>query len=191
MDSRGLQVCLLLFAFAALSPTASAQQYNFIGELRYVTFDYCPVGWVEANGQLLDITQNQALFTLIGATYGGDGTTNFALPDLRDRAVTGVGAVGSSLGVEFGASSVTLTTANLPAHSHTLTASSDKGVDNSPANNYLAQTTKAYISTSPNLVALKSNSIGTSGGGQAFSSQSPSMALRACIAFLGIYPSRI
>lgn len=114
---------LLLLGGLGLAPSASAQAEPFIGQIIYVGYTFCPRGWADANGQLLPISQNAALFSLLGTTYGGDGQTTFALPDLRGRVAvhvgTGAGLSQVDLGEQGGAASQMLTFAQMPAHSHT------------------------------------------------------------------------
>src|SRR5258708_1552472 len=113
----------------------------FIGEIRILGFNFAPTGWSQCNGQLLPIAQNQALFSLLGTTYGGNGVTNFALPNLQGRAAVHTGTSGGvpsiSIGQSGGAATTTLTVNQMPAHGHSVACSSIAGKEASPAANYL------------------------------------------------------
>lgn len=148
-----------------------------------------PLGWAFCDGSLLPISQYDALYALIGTTYGGDGQTTFALPDLRGRVPVHRGntiAIGAIVGQE----SVTLTAATMPAHSHTLLASADPGTSTSPGGNVLAQSTnKPYRAGAPS-VSLAASSVGGAGGGLPHSNVQPSLCVNFCIALEGFFPSR-
>lgn len=163
----------------------------FMGELRLFSFNYAPRGWAQASGQLLPINQNQALFSLFGTTYGGNGQTNFALPDLRGRAPRHVGAYPQ--GASFGTESHTLTVAQLPAHSHAAQASRSAGDRAAP----FAQSTASILAAANNvygpptsLTTLSPSTIASVGGSQAHENRSPLLALNWCVALVGIFPSR-
>jgi microcystin-dependent protein len=161
--------------------------------------NFAPRGWALCNGQVLSIAQNTALFSLLGTTYGGNGTSNFQLPDLQGRLPLGQGnGPGLSpyvLGEMTGAESVTLTPANLPAHTHALLAdAATVGTPTeSPAGNALAATqrneTPIYTSATPT-VALDPRSVGETGGSLPLSTFQPAVALNFIIALQGIFPSR-
>jgi microcystin-dependent protein len=169
----------------------------FLGELRLVGFNFAPVGWALANGQLLSIAQNTALFSLLGTTYGGDGRTTFALPDLRGRVPMhqgqGVGLQPIIIGETLGSDSVTLAVSNLPAHSHLVNATSAKGNQPSPIGHIpatdAAGVTAEYSSSGSN-GTMSANTIQNTGGGQAFDNHQPSLVLNWVIALEGIFPSR-
>src|SRR5256714_5669111 len=139
----------------------------FLSEIRIMSFVFPPKGWALCDGQLLPINQNQALFSLLGTTYGGDGRVNFGLPDLRGRVPIHMGS-GHTLGERGGEQAHTLSISELPTHVHVVQASSAVGTAPTPAGNFLAQESRnPYGPADNNLVALNSASIGTVGGSQA------------------------
>src|SRR5437868_10873352 len=153
----------------------------FMGELKWISWNFSPKGWAFCNGQIHAINQNQALFSILGTTYGGNGQTTFALPDLRGRTVVsagqGQGLPNYDLGEKTGAESATLNATNLPIHTHngqvnlTMGASSDDGTDTTPNDGYPARFTGAYA-TSGNIAMLSPEYQGTlsnAGGSQPFS----------------------
>jgi len=165
----------------------------FLSEIRIFSFTYPPKGWALCNGQLLPINQNQALFSLLGTTFGGDGRVNFALPDLRGRASLHVGS-GHTLGERGGEQAHTLSMAELPTHTHTLQGSSAGGNSVNPRSgatgNVLASDpSDAYTSSTSALTALNAASIGNVGGSQAHLNMQPFLVLSFCIALQGIFPS--
>lgn len=161
----------------------------FLSEIRIFAFGFPPKGWAFCNGQLLPINQNQALFALLGTTYGGDGRTTFALPDYRDRAPVHVGS-GHALGEAGGATSHTLVMTELPAHSHAALASSSTGDDPNPAGHVLASPLSLSYRQPDALVALAPGTIANVGAGQPHPNTQPFLTLRFCIALQGIFPSR-
>lgn len=168
----------------------------FLGQVQIFGFNFAPRGWAFCQGQLLPIAQNTALFALLGTLYGGDGRTTFALPDLRGRVPIGFGqGPGLSnypLAARGGVEQVTLIASEIPAHSHTLQASTEPGTGGVPTDAYLASTgarDPEYVSTAPN-TSLGSQSIGAAGGGQAHENRMPYLAMNYCIALVGIFPSR-
>jgi microcystin-dependent protein len=160
----------------------------FLGELRIMSFNFAPQRWAMCNGQLLPINQNQALFSLLGTMYGGDGRVNFALPDLRGCTPMHVGG-GHIQGEKAGEQAHTLSINEMPLHTHVLQASSNNAGTNSPNGNVLANATAVYHTPS-NLVALSPSSIANAGGSQAHLNMQPFLTLTFCIALLGIFPSR-
>src|SRR2546425_1690706 len=139
----------------------------FLSEIRLFSFVFAPKGWALCNGQLLPINQNQALFSLLGTTYGGDGRVNFGLPDLQGRLPIHVGS-GHTLGERGGEQAHTLSIAELPTHTHVLNASSAAGSAPVPVGNYLARAAPANPYLSPqNLAAMNAASIASVGGSQA------------------------
>jgi len=160
----------------------------FLSEIRIMSFDFAPKGWALCNGQLLPINQNQALFSLLGTTFGGDGRVNFALPDQRGRTPIHVGS-GHTLGERGGEPAHTLSIAELPTHTHVLTASNNPADTNIPSNTtFLGQINNGYGAPA-NLVALAPAEIGNVGGSQAHLNMQPFLALTFCIALQGIFPS--
>ena len=159
----------------------------FLSELRIMSFVFAPKGWALCNGQLLPINQNQALFSLLGTRYGGDGRVNFALPDLRGRVPLHVGA-GHTLGERGGEQAHTLSTGEMVDHTHQLTASSADGNTALVAGSLLATAANVY-GPATSLVALQPASVTTVGGSQAHQNMEPFLALTWCIALQGIFPS--
>ncbi|HEX5758770.1 MAG TPA: tail fiber protein [Thermoanaerobaculia bacterium] len=165
----------------------------FLSEIRIMSFEFAPKGWALCNGQLLPINQNQALFSLLGTTFGGDGRVNFALPDLRGRTPIHVGS-GHTLGERGGEQAHTLSIAEVPTHTHVLNASSSAGNFPAPSSgatgNLLASTGATFIYGPPNsLVALNAGSVANVGGSQAHLNMQPFLTLNCCIALQGIFPS--
>lgn len=159
----------------------------FLSEIRIMSFVFAPKGWALCNGQLLPINQNQALFSLLGTTFGGDGRVNFALPDLRGRVPIHVGS-GHTLGEKGGEQAHTLSIAELPTHTHVLQGRAGNATTNSPSNAFLANSTAVYHSPST-LVSLSPSSVTNTGGSQAHLNMQPFLTLSFCIALQGIFPS--
>lgn len=176
----------------------------FIGQVMMTGFNFAPKFWAQCNGQLLPINQNQALFSLLGTQFGGNGTTNFALPDLRGRSPVGYASSvdpawqppGVQMGQAGGVENVTLQSSNLPAHTHTMAASSAAGDNRLPANRLLATSTSSataanlYASSNGALVTMNPQSVATAGGNQPHPNLQPYTAINFCIALSGIFPSR-
>ena len=160
----------------------------FLSEIRIMSFEFAPKGWALANGQLLPINQNQALFSLLGTTFGGDGRVNFALPDLRGRTPIHVGS-GHTLGERGGEQAHTLSIAELPTHTHVLNGTSATGGQPVPNGNLLANTTNFLYHSPDNLVAANPASVANTGGSQAHLNMQPFLTLSFCIALQGIFPS--
>ncbi len=164
----------------------------FLSEIRIMSFNFPPKGWALCNGQLLPINQNQALFSLLGTTYGGDGQTNFALPDLRGRVPTHSGA-GTTLGESAGQEFHTLTTSEMPTHVHVVNpvvsanANADAG---DPTNNLWANSGKTNYTTDAPNNAMAPQAISNVGGSQPHENRSPFLVLSFCIALQGIFPSQ-
>lgn len=169
----------------------------FIGQINLFGFQFAPRFWAQCNGQLLSIAQNNALFALLGTTYGGNGTTTFALPDLRGRVPIHFGSpspLGSVVqGQAAGAETVTLTTANLPAHNHALAATTQVATRRPPPGRMLATDTSTnaeYYAPPGQITPLSPNSIGSAGGASPHENRQPFLAVNFCIALQGIFPSR-
>ena len=161
----------------------------FLSEIRLMSFVFAPKGWALCNGQLLPINQNQGLFSLLGTTFGGDGRVNFALPDLRGRTPIHVGN-GHTLGERGGEQAHTLSIAEIPTHTHTLTVSNDNATTSAPNSSVLMAQASVDMYRSPtNLVALGAGSIANAGGSQAHLNMQPFLTLSFCIALQGIFPS--
>lgn len=191
---------VFILFITGFSPTLRACEAEpLIGSVCLFAGNFCPKGYAEANGQLLSIAQNTALFSILGTTYGGDGQTTFALPDLRGRSPVGTGQgpglSNLALGETAGAETVTLTQAQLPAHTHTATlrATNTEGSKAKPGGNVLAKLTgtKQY-GPEPAAVdmAPTSISVGVTGGNQPINTRPPSLGMYYCIALQGIFPSR-
>ena len=173
-----------------------------LGEVRYFAGNFAPRNWAFCNGQLLAISDNQALFSILGTTYGGDGRTSFALPDLRGRAPVspgqGPGLPNVQLGERGGVAQITLTTQNLPSHNHqfTIKASSDPGNTPDPTGNYLSNAKfldNDFIGNdpAPTLVDMASGgATSTTGASQSFDNRDPYLGVHAIICLNGIFPSR-
>lgn len=160
----------------------------FLGEIQFFAFQFPPRGWAQCNGQLLPISQNQALFSLLGTMYGGNGQTTFALPDLRGRVPlhTGNGFVQGQSG---GEESHRLTVAELPAHMHMAMASSAAPSSPSPANAAWADAGITSYAAGAN-APMAGNAVAPAGNSQPHENRSPFLAVGFCIALAGIYPSR-
>lgn len=169
----------------------------FLGEIRMFGGDFAPKGWLFCNGGLLSISQNSALFAILGTTYGGDGITTFALPDLRGRFPMqpgqGPGLSPHTLGEASGTESVTLLSPQMPAHTHPLMASNQQGNTESPEGAYLAAvplgTTPAPYVTNPSTV-MGPQAVGIAGGNQPVPIMNPYLCVNFIIATQGIFPSR-
>jgi microcystin-dependent protein len=161
----------------------------YISEIKIFAFNFAPRSWAQCNGQLLPINQNQALFSLLGTTYGGDGRVNFALPDLRGRVPIHLGN-GFTQGQMSGEENHTLTLQELPAHNHGAVASASAPDVNTPQNNFWASNTgfTPYAST-PN-ETMSGAALSSVGGSQPHNNLSPYLALNICIALVGVFPSR-
>lgn len=160
----------------------------FLSEIRIMLFSFAPKGWALCDGQLLPIQQNQALFSLLGTTFGGDGRVNFALPDLRGRTPLHVGS-GHTLGERGGEQAHTLSISEIPTHVHSLAASSSAtGGNANPTGRFPGGGNNTYHMAS-NLTSLTPGSIANVGGSQAHLNMQPYLTLSFCIALQGIFPS--
>ena len=160
----------------------------FLAEIRIVSFNFAPRGWAFCNGQLLPINQNQALFSLLGTTYGGDGRVNFALPELRGRTASHVSGA-HPLGQRSGEESHTLSIAEMPQHTHFQAATSQSANQATPGGNVLASTASNIYGSPSGVGALNAGSITNTGGSQAHENMQPYLTLNFCIALQGIFPS--
>lgn len=182
-------------AAGCLFVAAPAQaQEQYLGEVRLFGMNWCPRGFLPAEGQLLAISQNTALFSLYGTLYGGDGRTTFALPDLRGRAPVsagqGPGLPGYSVGQKAGTTAHTLTINEMPPHGHPAFGTGSAADNDSPQGTLLATQGDDFYAAGPANEQMASGAIGNSGGGQAFSIQDPILAMTWCVATQGIFPSR-
>lgn len=161
----------------------------FLGEIRLMSFSFAPKGWALCNGQLLPINQNMALFALLGTTFGGNGSVNFALPDLRGRVPIHAGN-GYILGNRGGEQAHTLSIAELPTHTHIAYGTSNPGNSDTPSNMTVLATHRSGLYRAPvNLVALNAATVTNVGGNQAHLNMQPFLTLSFCIALQGIFPS--
>jgi len=174
----------------------------FLGEIRLFSFSYAPRGWALCNGQLLPITPNQALFALLGTTYGGDGETNFGLPDLRGRVPIHTSAAHTQ-GQAGGEEAHVLLLSEIPSHAHTWTASANPASSGTPGG-LLATTAAADLifrdgfegatlllyGRAQDLAGMRADAVGAAGQGQAHDNMQPYLAISFCIALQGIFPSQ-
>lgn len=172
---------------------------NFYGEIRMFGGNYAPQDWALCQGQALQISQNDVLYSLIGVTYGGDGITTFNLPDLRGRVPihmgTGAGLTPRTIGQSLGAETVTLTADTLPSHTHTLNAGSATGTLYDPAGNILAGCTttnalQSYTTTNATPIVMNPAAIQSAGSSQAHSNMMPTLCINFIIALTGYFPQR-
>jgi microcystin-dependent protein len=161
----------------------------FLSEIKIVSFNFPPKGWALCNGQLLPINQNQALFALLGTTYGGNGQTTFALPNLRGRVPIHMSS-SHTLGEAAGTTSVTINIQQLPTHAHTANAYSQNGDQIVPTGNILGTVNGLYDAGGSNLVTLNAASLTNVGGSQPHNNMMPYLVLNFIIALQGIFPSR-
>lgn len=207
MRFRFAAIAAALSCVAFAPQQAAAQSVPYLSTVQWFGFNFCPRGWAQADGSLLQIASNTALFSLLSTQYGGNGRTTFALPDLRGRSSLGVGQ-GPGLssyvsGEVTGAQTVTLNPQNLPAHTHTgtltatLRASSANGDSAAPGGRVLANGRTARIYGAPPAnVAMDASSVALQtavapqGQGQPFDNQQPYLGMTACIATQGIFPPR-
>lgn len=167
----------------------------FVAEIRIFPFNFAPQGWAWCDGQLLPISQNTALFSLLGTTYGGNGKSNFALPDLQGRAPMhpgqGPGLSLHDLGETGGSETVTLLESEIPAHSHALNGVNDSGLQFSPGGAVSARANLYKSGPAANtLVNMSVNAIAPAGGGQPHNNMQPYLTMYFCIALQGVYPPR-
>lgn len=187
---------LLLLITLGTNNSVQAQE-GFIGEIRMFAGNFAPRSWAFCDGQLLPINQNEALFSILGTTYGGDGRTTFALPDLRSRvaihAGQGPGLSNYPQGAKGGSETNTITTAQMPSHNHTVNAVVEDGNQSVPTNNLLAGTKvldKEYSDASVSNTTMNSAMINNQGGGQPINNIQPYTTVRYIICLQGVFPPR-
>lgn len=161
----------------------------FLGQIMMVGFTFAPRGWAMCDGQLLPISQNQALFSLLGTIYGGDGRTTFALPDLRGRVPVHFGP-GITLGSRVGEETHTLSIPEMPAHDHTASASGLPPQEDEPGGNYWAQSDGASGYAAAGDGAMGAGAVSATGGGQGHENMQPYLTINFVIALQGLFPSR-
>jgi len=192
-----LSACALSAALTmsgGLTPVHAGAE-PFLGEIMMVGYTFCPAGWTEASGQLLSISQYTALFSLYGTNFGGDGRTNFALPDLRGRVPMhegdGPGLTPRIVGQKGGFETNTLAVAQMPSHTHSLNVLSAEGTTADPSGGFSANAGREdiYGSGTPD-AQMSAAAIGSSGGGQPVGNIQPFLVIRYCVALQGIFPSR-
>ena len=186
-------VFLLVILFSLFAGSSYGQQEGFIGEVKMFAGNFAPRGWAFCEGQLLPISEYQSLYAIIGTTYGGDGRTTFALPDLRGRVAihpgTGPGLSTKRLGQQGGAETVTLNTGQLPNHSHQLKTTTDQANSKNPTNATLA-TSKTEIYSNNTASINMQDIIGKTGGNQPHENMPPYTSINFIICLQGIFPSR-
>ena len=159
----------------------------FMSEIKIISFGFAPQGWAFCNGQLLPINQNQALFSLLGTTYGGNGQTTFALPNMQGQTPIHVGH-GHTLGERGGEQAHTLTVAEMPQHAHVLNGTSANADTPVPSGNLLGTANNLYASPA-NLTSLNPATVTNVGGSQPHENMQPFLVLNFCIALIGVFPS--
>lgn len=168
----------------------------FIAEIRIFAGNFAPRGWAFCDGQLLPISQNTALFSLLGTTYGGDGKSTFALPDLQGRAPMhpgrGPGLTDRRLGERSGAETVTITEAQMPNHMHGVNVNSGPAASNNAADLFFSRTTSnnVYTNVATSNAPMSGNMLASAGGSQAHNNMQPYLAINFILALVGLYPSR-
>jgi microcystin-dependent protein len=191
---RGITPILVAFLLLISIAIRTRAQERYLGSVALVSFDFAPKGWATCDGQLLSIAQNTALFSLLGTTYGGNGTSNFALPDLRGRmpigAGQGPGLNSYNAGDSGGSETETLTLAQIPAHSHTPIGSASPANTGSVSGTYWATPRLLLYSNVTPSVPMSGMAIGSTGGGQPHDNQKPYLTITYIIALEGIFPSR-
>lgn len=166
----------------------------FLAEVRMVGFNFAPRGWAFCDGQILPINQNQSLYSLLGTTYGGDGRTSFALPDMRGRTPIHVGRSNGggdhTLGQKSGEETHTLAANEMPQHTHQMMATNTAASSTDPTNRVLAESVRDTYRDLTNPVNMGSGTVANVGGGQAHNNMQPYLAVNFCIALQGLFPSR-
>lgn len=165
----------------------------FVAEIRIFPFNFAPKGWAWCDGQLLPLSQNTALFSLLGTTYGGNGKSNFALPDLQGRSPMhpgqGPGLSLHDLGETGGSQTVTLLESEIPSHAHSLNGVNDSGLQSAPGAAFMARANTYSSATTP-LTALSLNAVLPAGGGAPHNNLQPYLTFYFCIALQGVFPPR-
>ena len=170
----------------------------FVAEIRIFPFNFAPRGWAWCDGQLLPLSQNTALFSLLGTTYGGNGESNFALPDLQGRAPMhpgqGPGLSLHDLGETGGSETVTLLESEIPSHAHAMRAANEAGITNAPGSALIARPfgrgNNVFSTAANNLVSMAPNQLAPAGGDQPHNNMQPFLTFYFCIALQGVFPPR-
>ncbi len=186
-----------LLGVLSLTQKAGAELDPMLGEIMATGFNFCPRGWAMCDGQILPINQNQSLFALLGTTFGGDGRTSFALPDIRGRMVlhqgnsATSGSINHSLGQKSGEEAHIMAITEMPQHKHTANASTDTADNIDPEGNiWAAQDCNTLYSTGDGDVNMSSTAIENNDGGQSHENMQPFLTINYCIALQGLFPSR-
>ena len=189
-------LALALTVGLGMPPTTHAGMDPFIGEISCGGYNFCPLGYAECNGQLITIASNTALFSLLGTYYGGDGRTNFALPNIQGRTMLhqgqGSGMTLRNMGETGGAETVALTAAQLPQHSHSVAAHTGSDRSSSPTGKMAGVTANSapvYTASAAN-TSMAAGTVANSGGSLPHNNLQPYLAIKCCIAVTGIYPAR-
>jgi microcystin-dependent protein len=167
----------------------------FVAEIRIFPFNFAPKGWAFCDGQILPLSQNTALFSLLGTTYGGDGKSNFALPNMQGNVPMhpgqGTGLSLHDLGETGGSETVSLLESEIPSHSHSMSVSSQLALENSPAGQMFAMGDGINLyAPAGNLTSMSDNALVPAGGDQPHNNMQPYLTLNFCIALQGVYPPR-
>lgn len=190
----GLGALALTVAALTGQTAPVAAQEPFLGQISAFPYTFCPRGWAAADGAIVSIGSNSALFSILGTTYGGNGTTTFGLPDLQGRSAihtgTGPGLQPVRWGQKSGAPEVTLTESELPRHSHSVNAYQDEGDRGRPNSDFLAGGSELFYHDGPADGQMASNMLAQAGGGQPIAIMPPYIAMRWCVATVGVYPPR-
>ena len=187
-------ISIIISSFLSQAPVFASEAY--LGEIRnFSGLNFCPRGWADADGRLLQVSQNDALFSLFGTIYGGDGRTTFGLPDLRGRMAIhqgdGPGLSNRPIGSKGGSETETLTVNQLPSHTHNFVAKQGRAVTTKPFMGTVSFAQSGIFRTGGTQQAnLHTETIGTTGGSQAHENMGPSLVTNYCVALVGIYPSR-
>lgn len=188
------KLTILAFAILGLSPSLLKAQNNYVGQIMFVPYNFTPAGWHECDGSLMAIADNETLFTLLGTNFGGDGQTTFGLPNAKNKIIIGEGqGPGLSnyvLGQSGGQENVTLSTNQLPAHNHIVSASNNVGDTSSPAGSIPADTKvldKEYSTSPANVTMIPTSTVG---GNQPHNNMMPSTTLKCVISLYGIFPTQ-
>jgi len=196
----GAAAGVIAFALALTTrpDAAHAGPDPYIGDILALPYTFCPRNWAKAEGQLLPIAQNQALFSLYGTTFGGDGKTTFALPDLRGRAASGQGSgpglTPRQMGQKYGVETETISVDQMPSHSHAVNATDADGSFPGPGGKLLGGApsggtgSETIYSDQPANKQMSAQMISPTGGGQPFSTRDPYIALQYCVALVGVFP---